>query len=303
MTEQALLPGAPQFDFEEPSNLDFDPAQNPEAANFLGQLAMTGKVPGEQPTVPLVPDVPDGMVTLKAGYLNADGDLLLDAEVRELTGADEEAMAKADATGNLTRFVDVIIERGTVSIGGEPASKRMLDSLLIGDRDLLALAIRKVTYGRTMRLPLICPKCKDNFDVDYDLDADIPIKDYAHGSSRVLTVELTKGRQAVAAQFTGSIQKAVHNSEAIKLNGAEINTLLLGQCLLQYNNGRTGLTPVRDAAHLARTMGLRDRHRLLSALVEAQPGPKYEDVKQDCPNCEESFPLVIDYSVLFRPED
>ena len=306
LTDQIIeAPTTPQPLFGMQPGQEIDAATNPAMANMLGQLAMSGDMPPDPDDEPkYMPDIPDGSVTLAAGYVDADGECTRDAEVRELTGVDEEAMGKKDATGNLARFIDVIVRRGTVSIGGRDATKEMLDSLLIGDRDVLALAIRRATYGDTLRLPLVCPSCEHEFEVDYDLTdgGDIPSKPYTHGAERSVTVELTRGRSATVGLVDGAIQKIVFTNDRKNLSNAETNTLILSRTLLAYHDGRGPVSMV-DRPRIARNMGMRDRAALVKAMIEAQPGPQYDDLKQECPNCAETLPLAVDYGMLFRPTD
>ncbi len=57
-------------------------------------------------------------VLLPGGFIQADGSIVKYAEVRELTGVDEEIIAKSGSVG---RALNVMIQRGLVSIGSEPA--------------------------------------------------------------------------------------------------------------------------------------------------------------------------------------
>jgi hypothetical protein len=127
---------------------------NPELAQELVRKAISdpdrdeGRQLVETPSVntlgeeDIVPP-PSGEVKLLAGLYNSfTGELTDTAEVRELTGADEEAIAKITDYG---RSLLAILERGTVKIGDKPATKEVLDKLLAGDRDYLLMKIRIVT--------------------------------------------------------------------------------------------------------------------------------------------------------------
>src|SRR5664279_3437562 len=96
LTDQIIeAPTTPQPLFGMQPGQEIDAATNPAMANMLGQLAMSGDMPPDPDDEPkYMPDIPDGSVTLAAGYVDADGECTRDAEVRELTGVDEEAMGK-----------------------------------------------------------------------------------------------------------------------------------------------------------------------------------------------------------------
>jgi hypothetical protein len=78
----------------------------------------------------------DTTVELPGGYLNAAGEIIRTAEVRELTGKDEELISK---TNNLGKAILTILQLGTVKIGNELATDKILDELLVGDRDAIIL--------------------------------------------------------------------------------------------------------------------------------------------------------------------
>ena len=88
-------------------------------------------------------------VDLPGGYLNFDGKLITTAEVRELTGADEEAIAKA---GSTAKSLHVLLERGLVKLGDKEATKDDIDLLLSGDRDAILrqwnFSMRQATMSR-----------------------------------------------------------------------------------------------------------------------------------------------------------
>jgi len=113
----------------------------------------------------------NNLVTLPGGYLTATGEVIDEAEVRELTGADEEAIAKAP---NVGRALLTILQRGTVRIGEERADEKILEGILSADRDVLLLAIFKATFGNTAVVPVYMDG--EMKEVEVDLNADIPIK-------------------------------------------------------------------------------------------------------------------------------
>ena len=71
-------------------------AANPALANNLINEAMTEKAaPAEVKITP----PSDNIVTLPGGYITPAGDVVMEAEVKELTGSDEEAIARASNVG------------------------------------------------------------------------------------------------------------------------------------------------------------------------------------------------------------
>ena len=80
--------------------------------------------------------------------------------MRELTGVDEEAMARVK---DITEIYDTVLGLGTTRIGEVdlaslplPERQGLLQQLLLGERDMLFIGIVRMTYGdhKTMRLHL-----------------------------------------------------------------------------------------------------------------------------------------------------
>jgi hypothetical protein len=270
---------------------------DPEAANALAQSILSGE--GEKPDtnmvqVPFIPPPPDTAVKLPGGGLmDADGTLHDDAVVRELTGADEEALSKADATKNMARYVQTITKRGTERIGKyENPDENLLGELLVGDREMLLLAIRRATYGDDMTLTLICPSCASAVDASFDLGTEIPIVDFGDEKKRTLEIRLRDGRMARVRIPTAADQDYVLG--LANKTVPEMNTIMMARCMISIDD-----MPItgQDAV---RALGIMDRRTIVKALNEAQPGPKYGEVSLECPGCGRDFPLQIDILSLFR---
>lgn len=266
--------------------------------------AITAAVLADQPEDITISGPPDGSVTLIAGYIDPSGNRFTSAEVRELRGRDEEALARALASGDITRYVDTIVRTGTIRIGElteEVDAKefaKALDSLLIGDRDLLTLQIRRLAYGDTMQLDVKCPwpECAAEFSVDYSFSADVPLRPWEQDdkSQRLFDIELPSGGVAEIKPLDGRAQKAVFTPENGKKTPAELNTLLLRELVVSIDGKAVkGVGPILD-------MASKDRVHLLEWVNDNQPGPRYDEVKQECPDCVREFPLVVSLRDMFR---
>lgn len=231
----------------------------------------------------------DTYVELPAGLYNPVTDeLIRDAEVRELNGADEEALARIKNDG---KMLMTMLERGVVKIGDEPATPAVLDSLLIGDRDALLLGIRKATFGDDIELQVTCPWCEHGQEVTLSLEKDIPIRRHDDASERELEVETKQG--TVDLQLpTGTTQKKI--MAAGDKTVAELNTLLLAGCVQSVD-----MAPVLGP-DAVRRFGIQDRAKLVDAIVKASPGPRLEEVSRTCASCEKEMDLPLTLSDLFR---
>lgn len=250
-----------------------------------------------------IPAPPGGYVDLPGGYIDKEGKRHVTCEVRELNGRAEEAMARALASGDLTRYVDTIIKHGVIQlgpvVGPEELLSSELDGLLLGDRAFLVMAIRQVTFGDVMRLDVTCPFCEHEFQVDYSFSQDVPVRGMEAPEIRERTVSLQSGAEAKIVIPTGRVQKLIYTAENLKKTGEELNTLLLSECIKEYER-----KPLRGISQVA-DIRMRDRRELLNLLEDNQPGPRYGDVKQTCDpedGCGREFPLVIDVRTMFRYE-
>ena len=229
-------------------------------------------------------------ITLPGGFITQEGALVKYAEVRELNGADEEAIAKS---GSLARTLNTILQRGLVSLGGEKVKKEDFDNLLSGDRDAILVGIRKVTFGETAEYRLLCSSCSKTTLVDINLDTDIPIESLVNPiEDRNLNIELRNGGSATVMLPDGRIQNLL--MENSNKTTAELNTILLEGCVLAVN-GKSSI-----GAPTVLGLGIADRETIVSAILSAVPGPRLGDVMKTCEACGEKNNTPISLVALFR---
>lgn len=273
---------------------DFDtldtPAQNavlnPEQADTASKAALASAF-GEAPKI-TAPG--DSGVTLFQGYLHND-EWLRDAEVRELTGTDEEALAKI--ISNWLRFVDTLILRGTVSVGGQPMTREIADALLVGDREALVVGIRIATFGDTLEIEgYECPECHGKSDLEINLTS---LPDHkATGEST--TVALRRGGDAVVRYPNGADQRAVYSDPDATL--AEQNTTLLARCLTSLR-GEPMPTSTIARTRAVRELGFADRRAILRHLTDTQPGPRLDRIEYTHDACGSVIKLPLTIGDLF----
>jgi hypothetical protein len=228
-------------------------------------------------------------VDLPGGYLTFDGKLITTAEVRELTGADEEAIAKA---GSTAKSLHVLLERGLVKLGDKEATKDDIDLLLSGDRDAILLGIRRVTFGEALDLKLRCPSCNVEQQADVHLLHDVPfIKLKDKVKDRNWTVKTKLGPVEVSLP-TGLVQKKL--MENTQMSVPEVNTILLAGCINSIN----GEMSIGNAGPLA--LGMADRAKIIDSILERNPGPRLGEVSKVCKACEEPIDIPLSLVDLFR---
>jgi hypothetical protein len=265
-----------------------DARTDPGAANEVIRKALSPST-----AEALIDPPPDCSVYLPGGYIHpADGKIYTEADVRELTGVDEEALAKPEVVKSLARFTQLLLQRGVTRLGPfENPNNNMLGSLLIGDREMLLIAIRQATYGNELEMTVNCPACDEQLDLQYDLSKDIPVKELENRFERSFPYTTKDGRELVAHLAIGTDQEAVLG--ATNKTVPELNSLLLSRCVKDKAGVPVGIEGVRE-------MGIHDRRELLKLVSEGQPGPKYQTMDIDCPVCGKQFPLALTLFDLFR---
>lgn len=255
-------------------------------AELVNQFAQKVMEEPEQTVVTRAPS--DSDVKLPGGFIK-NGELITTAEVKELNGADEEAIARAGSTG---KSLQVLLQRGLYKLGVNEVVKEDLDTLLSGDRDAILLGIRCVTFGEDVSLDVMCPHCNDAHKTVVNLVDDVPVRTLKDPiNDRAWYVETKLGMAEVALP-NGIVQRKL--MENIDKTSAEINTLLLSGCIVSLD-GSPSL-----GASTALSLGMSDRSKILDSILERNPGPRLGEVKKACKACGEDILLPLSLVDLFR---
>jgi hypothetical protein len=264
----------------------FNAATNPTLANDLISQATA-----EQDTTQAKAELQspsDTLVNLPAGYVTPDGEVIKTAEVRELNGKDEEFLSK---TTTLGKGLNTVLSRAVVSIGSEPATEKVLDSLLAGDRDALLIGVFRATFGNTAEIGALCQGCNDVKTIEVDINSDIKTKVLVDPADRTFTVEGRKGEFLVTLP-TGLVQRELTSNPDRTL--AELQTVLLEHCIVEINGA-----PVVSKQQVL-NLGLVDRRNILTEITSRNPGPQFENITVTCPDCEGEVVVPINLGTLFR---
>jgi hypothetical protein len=215
------------------------------------------------------------------------------AEVRELTGADEEYLAALEKKEGLTYtdYMTALLSRAVVNIGPLVVDRMpgLLNKLVLADRDMLFLGVVRATYGTTRDIQVVCPKCQALQDVVIDLDEDFPItypdfdlRDTIKVNTRkgVVQLRLPTGEDTVLAQKNAK-------------DDAQLNTAMLARCAV-WDEGEAPVDPLQ----WARELNVGDRRKLVNALLEVEVGPKLEGVETQCAECGKDMPILLDWVSL-----
>lgn len=268
-------------------NQTINAATNPDLANKLAMDAVAET--NEAPEPAKIKSPSDILVNLPGGFISPSGEVYRTAEVRELTGRDEEAIVKAN---NLAKALVTTLTKGTVRIGDTPATEDVLDKLLSADRDAIMLGIYRATFGDTAEFGAFCNGCSEIKTAEISINDDINVKFLADPmEDRVFTVK-GKTKEYLVKLPEGKLQRDLSNN--IDKTSSELDTLLLEYCVLEING-----SPVLGKSQV-QMIGLSDRRTILKEIVSRNPGPQFDDVKITCPDCGGEVVVPINLGTLFR---
>lgn len=217
------------------------------------------------------------------------------AYIKELTGADEEALAGLENKKGITytEYMNALLERAVLRIGSLEVAKYpgLMNKLILPDRDMLFLGVVRATYGVGRDLRVRCPHCGESNDVQINLDEDFPIRkpDFdlrdtlkVTTKNGVIQLRLPNGEDTVKAQKDAKTD-------------AELNTAMIARCAV-FEEGEEP----DDRQQWARDLNAGVRRALVNAILAVQLGPDLEGVDAQCAVCGQDMPLSLDWvSLLF----
>lgn len=228
---------------------------------------------------------------LPAGVLDAQGRVLRDVRVRELTGADEEALFERAQTSGVRR-VSAFLSRAIESVPGQDGvaiDEGFADNLQIGDRDYLLLRLRQMDLGDAVHQVVRCPACAEKVDVDL-LISELPVRRLTEPQAQY---EVQLGGHVLRLRLpTGADQAAV---ETVALaNPAAANTRLFARLVLDVDGqGAPSEAQVRD-------WPAAQRSQLSAWLAAHMPGPDLF-LELSCPHCKADMSYAFDLHAFFLP--
>lgn len=228
-------------------------------------------------------------VELPGGFIDA-GSLVKYVEIRELTGADEEAIAKS---GSTAKALNEILQRGLVKIGGRPVKNQDFDEMLLGDRDAVLLGIRKITFGDMVPASLPCNKCGNVNEVVVDLNKDIPVTELEDPiTSRRFEVALKIGTASVSLPNGLTQRKLMENGDK---TASELATIIIAGCLSSIDGA-----PIAHGTKTALSLTIKDRESIVAEIADRNPGPRLGGVVKACEACGSNLFVPLSLADLFR---
>lgn len=219
---------------------------------------------------------------LPGGLVLEDGRRLSRAELRPLTGHEEEWLAAHPSTPS-AQVVTQLLSTCLIELGGEPVDAKQVQRLLVGDRDYLMLRLRCMTLGDHFRAVILCPACDAKMDVDFEAD-DVPIEWRPQTTPTYMLDLHGEEERCRTVRFclpNGGDQEAV-----LGLEREHAVDALLERCLI--DTGGTSLS-------------LAERNAVSDAMEQLAPEVDLE-LELVCPECGHSFVERFDVTAFFFQE-
>lgn len=243
-------------------------------------------------------------IELSAG-LEEDGELYSKARIHEIRGVEEEIIVDRQLMANYGKWQTKLVASLVVAYideeGKEIASSlERARKLLVGDRDMIMLYARKLTYGNTMEVGVECPRCGAKLSSNLNID-DIEIKRLE--GQRYVDVVLENG---IVKEFPDE-DKRVFKKVRLKLPNGEIQEKVSKVMTENIGKGNTlMLYSVMEVEGLGNKLTLDDvknlivvdRMKMMDAINENTSGP---NLTQEfvCSNCGEVFEAPIGVENFF----
>jgi hypothetical protein len=233
---------------------------------------------------PLIAEPPDTSVTLFRGVWDGNK-FRTDAQVKELTGADEEGIARMLGASAAVQYMNAVLAYGVTHLGAYELEKMsvqertgIIDMLLVGEKEYLFLQILLATYGDERTVAVQCDSCGSINEIFFSITDDIPVRKLEDSTKNIYEFETKDGQRIEYRLVTGA--DAAEANKRPNISSPEENTIILSR-IIESVSGR----PLVDPTKFVRSLGAKDRRTLMREVVAKQPGPYFEEVKLPCATC------------------
>jgi len=217
--------------------------------------------------------------------------LEIELSLRPMSGYEEEAVEERLGHPNTAALCNEILARCLVAPGADFAhSLRRVRGLLVAERDIALIRLRRRSLGDQVEVEVDCPACGTSNDARFNLDA-LPLPD--HQVPERLHVTLEDGNEVELRLPTAGDQERLFDARIDK--DSRRRTWLLAQCITRLGN-REG-SPDEDTV---RSLAVIDRRVLERALEAALPALDL-GMELTCCQCGHTFSTPFDVSAFFLP--
>jgi hypothetical protein len=221
----------------------------------------------------------DGVCDLPGGLVLDDGRRLGRAELRPLTGREEEWLTQHAGMAS-AHLATKLLSACFVRLEEEPVNPEIIDKLLVGDRDYLILQLRRMTLGDRFAAVFSCPACKRAMDVEF-LAQDISIEPRLQNTVAYTWASDDAQRVVRYRLPNGADQEAVAD-----LRAGDAVEALLARCLIDDDG-----TPLSNEERVA-----------VIAEMDARAPQIDLELELNCPECGHSFTTPFDCTSFFFSE-
>jgi len=109
---------------------------------------------------------------LPKGFVDDKGQLHKDVTIREITGADQEAMLNPQFRNNPAKMLTALLARVIVKLGaleGRQVDTHVTAAMFKSDRDFLIMKLKEIDSGPEMEIDVECPDCGKKFKAMLDI--------------------------------------------------------------------------------------------------------------------------------------
>ena len=109
---------------------------------------------------------------LPKGYVDEKGQTHREVTMREITGADQEAMLNPQLRNNPAKMLTALLARVITKLGtleGRQVDSTVTASMFKSDRDFLILKLKEIDSGPEMDIDVECPDCGKKFKAMLDI--------------------------------------------------------------------------------------------------------------------------------------
>ena len=109
---------------------------------------------------------------LPKGYVDEKGETHRDVAIREITGADQEAMLNPQFRNNPAKMLTALLARVIVKLGmldNKQVDTRVTAGMFKSDRDFLIMKLKEIDSGPDMEIDVECPDCSRKFKAMLDI--------------------------------------------------------------------------------------------------------------------------------------
>ena len=110
--------------------------------------------------------------TLPKGYVDDQGTLHREVTIREITGADQEAMLTPQLRNNPAKMLTALLARVIMKLGtleGGKVDTRVSAAMFKSDRDFLIMKLKEIDSGPELEIDVECPDCQRKFKAMLDV--------------------------------------------------------------------------------------------------------------------------------------